>query len=137
MLSSHCLLSTATHLGDGIYGEATGKKLTCRIVADCHAINNQINDEWLVRDQGAIVRQLGRTPKDYARDLIERQGGRDACPQPYTPANDRHGPYHGQGNDNEWGGRYADILIVSGWDYGPVFRLPLSALIIGSDATIR
>jgi len=106
MLSSHRLLSTATHRGDGIYGAATGKQLVYRIIADCHAINNQINDEWLVRDQGAIVRQLGWIPKDYARDLIEK----DACPEPYTPANDRQGPYRGRGNDNEWGERYADIL---------------------------
>ena len=58
MLSSHRILSTATHLGDGVYGNATGQTLTYRIIADCHAINNQINDEWLIRDQSAIVRQL-------------------------------------------------------------------------------
>ena len=54
MLSSHRILSTATHLGDGAYGKATGKKLRYRIIADCHAINDQINDEWLIRDQGAL-----------------------------------------------------------------------------------
>ncbi len=110
MLSSHRLLSTATHLGDGVYGKATGKKLVYRILADCHAINNQINDEWLIRDQSAIVQQMGWEPKDYARDLIAREGGPDACVQPYTPANDKPGPYKGRGNDNEWGQKYADIL---------------------------
>ncbi|HCI00717.1 MAG TPA: polyketide cyclase, partial [Alphaproteobacteria bacterium] len=45
-----------------------------RIIADCHAINNQINDEWLIRDQGAIIRQLGWEAKTYAADLIEREG---------------------------------------------------------------
>ncbi|MFI2766387.1 ester cyclase [Ruegeria faecimaris] len=110
MLSSHRLLSTATHLGDGAYGKATGKKLVYRILADCHAINNQINDEWLIRDQGAIVQQMGWDPKEYARDLIAREGGPEACAQPYTPANDQPGPYKGRGNDNEWGQKYADIL---------------------------
>ncbi len=110
MLSSHRLLSTATHLGDGVYGKATGKKLVYRILADCHAINNQINDEWLIRDQSAIVQQMGWDPKEYARDLIAREGGPDACVQPYTPANDQPGPYKGRGNDNEWGQKYADIL---------------------------
>ncbi len=110
MLSSHRLLSTATHLGDGVYGKATGKKLVYRILADCHAINNQINDEWLIRDQSAIVQQMGWDPKEYARDLIAREGGHDACIQPYTPANDQPGPYEGYGNDNEWGQKYADIL---------------------------
>ena len=85
MLSSHRIYSTATHSGDGVYGEATGKTLGYRIIADCHAINNQINDEWLIRDQGAIVRQLGWEPKAYAADLIKREGGVENCVQPFTP----------------------------------------------------
>ncbi|MFK7745770.1 MAG: ester cyclase [Roseobacter sp.] len=110
MLSSHRLLSTATHRHDGVYGAATGKKLTYRILADCHAINNQINDEWLIRDQGAIVRQLGWDPKAYAADVIVREGGPEACVKPLTPATDQPGPYKGRGNDNEWGAKYADII---------------------------
>jgi hypothetical protein len=110
MLSSHRLLSTATHLGDGAYGAATGKKLTYRILADCHAIANQINDEWLIRDQGAIVRQMGWDPQTFARDHITREGGPAACVKPLTPANDVPGPYKGRGNDNEWGLCHADIL---------------------------
>lgn len=110
MLSSHRLLSTATHAHDGVYGAATGKKLTYRILADCHAINNQINDEWLIRDQGAIVRQLGWDPKAYAADLIDREGGRESCVKPLTPETDQPGPYKGRGNDNEWGAKYGDIV---------------------------
>ena len=110
MLSSHRILSTATHLADGMYGKATGKKFTYRIIADCHAINNAINDEWLIRDQGAIVAQMGMTPEAFARDLIEREGGPDKCVQPFTPAIDKPGPYQGRGNDDEVGARYADIL---------------------------
>ncbi len=110
MLSSHRLLSTATHLGDGVYGKATGKRLTYRIIADCHAIGNQINDEWLIRDQGAIVRALGIDPKDYAIELIEKEGGADDCVKPLTPETDVRGPYGGHGNDDEWGERYANIL---------------------------
>lgn len=110
MLSSHRLLSTATHSGDGVYGKAKGNSLTYRITADCHAINNQINDEWLIRDQGAIVRQMGWDPQDYASDLIEREGGPERCVQPLTPSTDADGPYRGCGNDDEWGERYADIL---------------------------
>jgi len=110
MLSSHRLHSTATHAHDGVYGKATGKTLSYRIIADCHAINNQINDEWLIRDQGAIVRQLGWDPKDYATDLINREGGPENCVKPFTPEIDIDGPYKGTGNDNEWGQKYADIL---------------------------
>ena len=110
MHSSHRIYSTATHAYGGVYGEATGTKLRYRIIADTHAINNQINDEWLIRDQGAIVRQLGWDPKAYAADLIEREGGPEAAAKPLTPHNDQPGPYKGRGNDNEWGQRYADLI---------------------------
>lgn len=110
MLSSHRLHSTATHTGAGVYGAASGTKLHYRIIADCHAIDNQINDEWLIRDQGAIVRQLGWEPKAYAADLIAREGGAENCSKPFTPEQDIKGPYQGHGNENEWGAKYADIL---------------------------
>ena len=110
MLSSHRLLSTAIHTGDGMYGKATGKKLVYRILADCHAINNQVNDEWIIRDQGAIVRQMGWAPKAFAADLIQREGGPGRCIKPFTPDIGVPGPYQGKGNDNEWGQQYADIL---------------------------
>ena len=110
MLSSHRLLSTATHLGDGAYGKATGRKLTYRIIADCHARNNQIDDEWLIRDQSAIVRQMGWDPRDFARDQIAREGGPEKCVKPLCPATDRPGPYTGRGNDNEWGAKLGDLL---------------------------
>ncbi|WP_299691654.1 ester cyclase [uncultured Tateyamaria sp.] len=110
MLSSHRILSTATHLADGVYGPASGKKLQYRIIADCHAINDQINDEWLIRDQTAIVRQIGWDAKAYAADLIAREGGPEACVRPLTPATDQPGPYSGHGNDNIWGKTYASVL---------------------------
>ncbi len=110
MLSSHRILSTATHRGNGVYGNATGTRLRYRILADCHAIDNMINDEWLIRDQGAIVRQMGWDPKEYAADLIAREGGAEASVKPLSPKIDIEGPYKGYGNDNEWGHRHADLL---------------------------
>ena len=110
MLSSHRILSTATHSGDGQFGKATSNKLSYRVIADCHAINNQINDEWLVRDQGAIARQIGLTPENFARFEIEREGGPDNCLRPFSDSIDQPGPYRGKGNENEWGEKYSDIL---------------------------
>ena len=110
ILSSHRLLSQATHLGSGVYGPATGKRLTYRILADCYVAGSQIRDEWLVRDQGAIVRQMGWEPRAYAADLIAREGGPEACVRPMTPATDVKGPYRGRGNDDPWGARYAGIV---------------------------
>ncbi len=111
MLSSHRIISQATHAGDGMYGAATGKRLQYRILADCHAQNNTIDDEWLIRDQTAIVKQMGWEPKAFAADLIEREGGPEACVKPLTPENDMVGPYKGRGNDNGWGATLAETLI--------------------------
>jgi hypothetical protein len=110
MLSSHRIISTASHLGDGSFGKATGKKVVFRTIADCHAIKNQVNDEWLIRDQGAIVRQLGMMPKDFARDQISLEGGIEKCNHPFNDSMDKKGPYIGNGNTNEWGEKYVDIL---------------------------
>ncbi len=147
MLSSHRLHSTATHVGSGVYGEPSGKRLTYRIIADCHAINNQINDEWLIRDQGAIVRQLGWDPKVFAADLIERQGGVESCQRPFVPSDDINGPYTGRGNDNEWGARYASILgrimgaefsaIPAEYDRAVNLELPGGVCAIGHDQADR
>ena len=109
-LSSHRIYSTATHTRNGVYGKASGKRLGYRIIADCAARQNTIYDEWLIRDQGAIVRQLGWEPADYARDQIEHEGGPDACVQPLSPANDIQGPYVSAGNEHESGQRYGEIL---------------------------
>ena len=111
MLSSHRILSVATHTGDGVYGRATGRKLVYRVIADCHARNNTIDDEWLIRDQSAIVQQMGWIPEDYARDLITREGGAEACVKPCSPDNDIVGPYTGTGNADPWGEKLADILM--------------------------
>ncbi|MEM6825127.1 MAG: nuclear transport factor 2 family protein [Pseudomonadota bacterium] len=110
MLSSHRIMSMATHAGDGAYGRATGTRLTYRILADCHAKDNVIDDEWIIRDQGAIVRQMGWEPRDYAATLIESEGGPGSCVKPLSPKTDRKGPYAGAGNDNAWGRRYGEIL---------------------------
>ncbi len=110
LLSSHRLITRATHTRDGQFGPATSKQWTVRVIADCAARNDTIYDEWLVRDYGGIVRQLGMDPRTYTAALIENEGGPEAASRPFTPEMDVDGGYHGRGNDNEWGQRYADIL---------------------------
>ncbi len=110
LLSSHRIITTATHSRDGAFGPATGKRFTVRVIADCAAKNDTIFDEWLVRDYGGIVRQLGMDPEAYATALIAQEGGPEACSKPFTPGIDVDGGYHGTGNDNPWGQRYGDTL---------------------------
>lgn len=105
-LSSHRILSTGTHLGDGYFGTATGKRFAIRVIADCAARNGVIDDEWLVRDNGGLVRQLGGEPRSFAAHLIA--GG--SAKHPFTPEADNPGPYTARGNDHPWGAHYADTL---------------------------
>ena len=115
-LSSHRIISLATHAETGFFGAATHARLCYRIIADCHASADpkwgwQINDEWLVRDLGAIVRQIGCEPSEFARELIEREGGSGQSSRTFIPGDDEPlGPYTGVGNDSEPGLRYADML---------------------------
>lgn len=123
MLSSHRIISTATHSGSGVFGAATGKPLRYRIIADCHARNDVIDDEWMIRDQGAIVRQLGMEPETFARLQIEREQSTGKAQAVFTPDIDQPGPYTGTGNDNTWGHTYADILTrLMGADFATVTR---------------
>jgi predicted ester cyclase len=110
-LSSHRLITTGTHAADGAFGPATGKRFTVRVIADCAARADQIYDEWLVRDNGGIVRQLGIDPAAHARTLIRREGGAERASRPLCPASDAPAVYQGVGNRNPWGERYADILV--------------------------
>ena len=123
LLSSHRLITTATHSRDGMFGAATGKKWMVRVIADCAAKENTIYDEWLVRDYGGIVRQLGMDPRDFAADLIAAEGGAEQATRPFTPEADVDGGYHGRGNENEWGARYAETLNrIMSKDFNHIFE---------------
>ena len=110
-LSSHRILTTGTHLGDGAFGPATGRQFEIRAIADCAAKADVIYDEWLIRDVAGLAEQLGWEPKEYAAEMIRREGGADKCMRPFTPDQDVDGGYHSRGNDNAWGQRHASILV--------------------------
>lgn len=70
-LSSHRILSTATNLNPSSFGPATHKKINFRTTVDCAAEDNRIYEEWLVRDNLWIVRQLGFNVYETARKLAK------------------------------------------------------------------
>ncbi|MEJ1161752.1 nuclear transport factor 2 family protein [Prosthecomicrobium sp. N25] len=109
-LSSHRIISTGTHSADGWFGAATGRRFQVRVIADCAVRQDVIVDEWLVRDNGGIVRQLGGDPRTFARDLVAREGGPAKAGRPFGPDMDVAGPYAGTGNEDPWGRRYAETL---------------------------
>lgn len=67
--SSHRLMSTGTHLGDGRWGKATGRSVSNYAIADCYFKENRIYEEWLVRDTLAQARCMGIDPLAYAKSL--------------------------------------------------------------------
>lgn len=70
--TSHLGFSRMTNRGPSAYGPATNRTVVIRTVADCVSLNNKIHTEWLVRDNGAMVRQLGLDAHVVAQDLAER-----------------------------------------------------------------
>lgn len=74
-LSSHRIISTMTHLGDGNFGKATRRKIHVRTIADCVCKDNRIIHEWLVRDQAAIAQQIGIEPRTLAQQWLDERGG--------------------------------------------------------------
>ena len=67
--TSHLGFSSGVNVGDTLYGPATGRAATVRFCADCVTLAGRIHTEWLARDNGAFVRQLGLDPHEAARRL--------------------------------------------------------------------
>ena len=147
-LSSHRLLSDMTHTGDGIYGNATGKNVRSRIIADCYIRNNQVTEEWLARDQAAFARCLGVTPKD----LAEKQARHDLSTHGkvvyFTPAVDVRGTFQpviensdeAQSYANAWRGIWNDqhlAAIELHYDPEAVVEIPGGERIAGHAAMDR
>jgi predicted ester cyclase len=69
--SSHRLISPMTQKGANSFGPATGRRARIMNIADCELSNGQITREWLVRDNLALVNQLGFEPAAAARSMAE------------------------------------------------------------------
>ena len=109
--SSHRILSKGTHLGDGSYGKPSGKNIYYRVIADCACRYNQVYDEWIVRDQGAMVRQIGFTPKEFAQKIIENEGGLENSKNIFTLKSDMKSEYKpNPAPKDSVGVKYSNIL---------------------------
>ncbi len=78
LYSSHRILSPMTNLGDSNFGPATGKRVEAMIIADCLVRDGKIVREWIVRDNLALVRQLGFNPLDAAERLKQSREANSA-----------------------------------------------------------
>jgi predicted ester cyclase len=69
--TSHLGHSRSTNVGRTAWGPGTGRRTSIRFVADCISRDNRVHTEWLVRDNGAAVRQLGYDPHQVAKGIAE------------------------------------------------------------------
>ncbi len=75
--SSHRITSPMTNRGPSAFGAATGRRVCITNVADCVVKDGVITREWLMRDNLALVRQLGFDATEAARRLAARIGPDD------------------------------------------------------------
>ncbi len=71
-ISFHRVLKTGTHSGFWTYGPPTGRDFISRTVAHCLVQDNRIVEEWLVRDEFAVLEALGLDPYKVATELAAR-----------------------------------------------------------------
>ncbi|MFN8484312.1 MAG: ester cyclase [Anaerolineae bacterium] len=79
--TSHHITSTARHTGPGVYGPPTGKKAMYRAIALCYVRENRIVEEWLLRDDLAIIHQLGLDVQKIVEGLARQDLARPKPPQ--------------------------------------------------------
>jgi len=74
--SSHRIISPMTNEGPTLFGPATGKKVRILTIADCVVEEGVITGEWLMRDNHALVVQLGHDPIACARIIADRRSAK-------------------------------------------------------------
>jgi predicted ester cyclase len=122
-LSSHRILSTMTHLGDGPHGKATGRRLTVPVIADCWCKDNKIVEEWLIRDSAAFALGLGLEPKDLAMAQVARETAAGGPVVYWTPERDVASAFDPPVERDGPAGAYADGLAAL-WADKALRRIP-------------
>lgn len=67
--TSHRAMHVGSNLGWSQYGPPTGKKIKRRVVAQCVVRKNLIIEEWMARDELAVIRGLGLDEFSLAREV--------------------------------------------------------------------
>lgn len=80
--TSHLITTNMTNLGPSEFGPATLSQVQIQVIAHCVCKDNRIIEEWLVRDNYALVKQLGMDPQQWAEEQAGKpidQDSRFAC----------------------------------------------------------
>lgn len=70
-ISSHRVLKTGTHTGYWSYGPPTGRDWISRTIAHCLVKDGKVIEEWLVRDEFAVLQSLGLDPYAIAAEMAK------------------------------------------------------------------
>lgn len=82
--SSHRITHEGNNWGHTSYGPPTGRRVQYRAIADCAIREGVIYEEWLARDELALVLQLGFDPHQLAQKVAAFD--REASPSFAVPA---------------------------------------------------
>ncbi len=74
--SSHRIVWTGHNTGYSAYGPPTGRKVTRQGIAHCFVKENRIIEEWVARDELALVRQLGLDEIALAKRVAAQEAAR-------------------------------------------------------------
>ncbi|MBE3638032.1 nuclear transport factor 2 family protein [Mangrovicoccus algicola] len=117
VLASQRMVSRATHAGPGLFGAASGRILCWRSMADRRILGGRIAEEWVITDTGAILRQLGRMPRDWIAEILS-QGPLEPV---LLPADDPPDPAQAPDPKDSTGARLADLADrIAGADFGAI-----------------
>ncbi|MCA0945226.1 ester cyclase [Salipiger pacificus] len=96
---------TARHGGAGLYGPPSGRPVQFAQMSERLCVSGQLTEQWVLRDEAAILRQVALTPEEGAR--LRLAGG---APEP------RASHYTGGGTGDPWGAALAELLtrVMSG-----------------------
>lgn len=97
----------ARHGGAGLYGAPSGKPLDYLEMSESFCISGALRAQWVLRDEAAILAQIGVSPEEGARWRLAQMAGPEDLPDMPDP---------GPGNDDAWGHTLGDLVhrIMSG-----------------------
>lgn len=74
--SSHRITWVGHNTGYSIYGPPTGRKVVRQGIAHCFVKENRVVEEWICRDELALIRQLGFDEHELARKMARQEAAR-------------------------------------------------------------
>ncbi|MCA0995276.1 ester cyclase [Alloyangia pacifica] len=90
---------TARHDGAGLYGPPSRAPVQFTQMTERHCVAGQLHEQWVLRDEAAILRQIGVDVLEGARWRLVA-APRETCPPRYTA----------RGNNSPWGAALTDLL---------------------------